>query len=139
MGYTTRITGKLKFKHEISVPQLKKLQSFYYELPSDHKEWENPFKADSYIQWQVSKEYDGLEWDGNEKFYSIVETMNLIIHNMRLEWPEFAVEGTLECQGEDTKDFWYLKIEESGLAYKKEHDFSDHTECPACGHMWVKE
>lgn len=135
MGYSTDIKGRLDFNREISIQQYKKLKEFCGELASDHPEWENPQNAKSYIQWEVTKDLGGIEWDGNEKFYDIFQSLNLIIHNMRKEWPEFGVKGQLLCQGEDIDDRWHLKIGEDGLAYREDSEVKT-VKCPECDHVW---
>jgi hypothetical protein len=134
MGYTTQFDGTLRFTHELSVPQLAKLQTFFGEDPSDHPEWlKEPGDQYSYLQYELTKDFTGLEWDGGEKFYNAVEALNLILLNMRAEWPGFGLEGELHAQGEDMRDRWVLAIE-NGRAVRRDVKIEGSIyECPGCG------
>lgn len=59
MGYTTEFEGVLKFKHELSVSQLKRLGEMLGEDSRDHPEW-GKYNAGhtGYIQWEVTKGWD---------------------------------------------------------------------------------
>ena len=135
MGYSTEIKGELKFTHEVSVPQVKRLNEFFGEDGRGHLDWDYSKGEIAYIQWQLTKDLDGIKWDGNEKFYEIVNSVNFIIHNMRKEWLEFGLQGELLCQGEEIEDRWYLKIGEDGFAYRQDCKVKT-TKCPECDHVW---
>jgi hypothetical protein len=90
MGYTTRFTGALKFKSEITIPQLKELQKWFGE--------ECP--GASYVQFELTKEMDGIQWDGGEKFYQVPECVNFLTKHMREQWPDFAFTGELQAAGD---------------------------------------
>lgn len=136
MGYSTDIEGKLKFKHDITIPEIKLINAISGNLPSDLSDMVNPDGAKSYVQWELTKDMDGLVWDGNEKFYDIVETMNLIIATLRRANPAFALEGELLCQGEELKDRWLLKLNEDGFAYRQDISVDGLIRCPECDHEW---
>ncbi len=135
MGYSTEIKGKFLFTHEATVSQLKRLKEFFGEDGRSHSDWDYTKGKIAYIQWELTKEMDGLEWDGNEKFYSIVESLNFIIHNMRKEWPDFGLSGECLCQGEDIDDRWNLKIGTDGFAYREDREVKT-MKCPECRHVW---
>jgi hypothetical protein len=135
MGYSTDIEGKLFFTHELSVPQIKRLNEYFGEDGRDKPEWDFTKGKIAYIQWELTKDMDGIEWDGNEKFYEIVNSVNFIIHNMRKEWPEFGLKGELLCQGEDLTDRWHLKIGADGFAYREDSNVKT-LKCPECDHVW---
>jgi hypothetical protein len=133
MGYSTEFTGVLKFTKELTIPQLRKLQSFCGADVRNHPEWiKNPNQSYYYIQYEVTKELDGLQWDGGEKFSYPVETLNLIIDNMRAEWPDFGLEGELVAQGEDTTDRWWLRIKKGKAVQVNMPKLTDLYECPKC-------
>jgi len=63
-----------------------------------------------WCQWVVNTEdmsEDGeglyLEWNGAEKFYSYVEWLQYIIKHFLQPWG-YTINGTVEWQGEDSKD-----------------------------------
>lgn len=134
MGYTTEFEGALKFTRQLTVPELAMLQTFMGEDPDDHPEWiKNPGDKYSYIQYEITKDFTGIKWDGGEKFYYAVEALNLIIVNMQREFPDFGLTGELHAQGEEVRDRWILAIED-GKAVKKELKIEGAIyECPHCG------
>ena len=87
----------------------------------------------SYIDLQLTDDFSGLEWDGSEKTYDLVEKVNLIIENMRLKYPDFGLTGELLAQGEDNGDVWILAME-NGKAKHKKIDLSHKKKvtCPHC-------
>lgn len=133
MGYTTEFEGVLKFKHEISVPQVAKLNEFFGEDPNDHPEWKRR-EGDkySYLQYELTKDMTGIKWDGNEKFYYAVEAINLIIDNMKAEFPEFELQGELLAQGEELGDVWKLEIVDGQATRKDIVMAGEIYECPHC-------
>lgn len=132
MGYSTDIEGELKFTSELTMPQLQRISKMLGENPREHPDWEKyGIKADSYIQWELTKDYSGIKWDGNEKFYCIVESVNLILAYMREEFPNFGMQGELLCQGEEIRDRWNLVIE-NGQAISRKIDLGASYQCPHC-------
>lgn len=133
MGYSTDFIGILEFKHNITVPEIVKLKTFFGENPDDHPEWKKR-EGDryGYLQYELTDNMKGLEWDGNEKFYYAVEALNLIIDNMKAEFPDFELEGELQAQGEDMDDRWVLAIVD-GQAVRRDVVISGEIyECPHC-------
>lgn len=142
MGYTTEFEGTLYFTEELTIPQLKRLGEILGEDSRDHKEWVKYSAGDTgYIQWEITPDYKGLKWDGNEKFYHSVNAVNLIIAYMRDEFPTFGLKGQLLAQGEDIKDRWFLTINKNGVAIQEEISVNldkIHT-CPHCGEEFEEE
>jgi len=138
MGYNTDLEGVLTFKNEMTIEQLKELQKFLGENPDNHKDWIRPAK-NSYIQFEITDDYSGLKWDGNEKFYYIPEAVNIILDNMRIKFPDFELEGEMLAQGEEILDRWKLVIED-GRAVRKDIPFNGKViSCPDCGHDFILE
>lgn len=138
MGYTTEFEGELKFTPELTTGQLKHLSDMLGEDVREHPEWHEGFPAAKdlyYIQFELTKDFDGIKWDGSEKFYGAESCVNLLTYQMRKIVPEFRFTGTLKAQGEEFRDLWMLAISESGRAYKQEIKIEgDIIECPDCGH-----
>lgn len=129
MGYKTRFSGELKFNKELSTKELAKVKTFLGEDCRQHPEW-----GDHDLYWidlDFTKDFCGLEWKSDDTdSYGMVECVNLIITNMRKEFPDFGLQGKMIAQGEDIDDRWMLVIE-NGIAVRKELD-SEIT-CPKCG------
>lgn len=139
MGYTTKFDGVLSFNRELTDAEILKLQSFNQENPDDHPNW---VRTDgdrySYIQWEVSPCFGGIQWDGSEKFYNSVEALNMVIKTMWLASPDLRLSGTILAQGEEAGDVWQIHIGEDGLAYSKEIPKpSDLIICPHCDNSFI--
>lgn len=115
MGYTTEFRGQLYFKNELTGFQILRLKSFLGEDCRDHPEWG---RTDlTYIDLRITKDGTGIEWDGSEKTYDLVEKINLIIEEMNKDFP-FELVGNLLAQGEENDDNWIISIE-NGKAIEK--------------------
>ena len=140
MGYNTEFKGVLKFKHDPTVGQIKKLKTYFGEDCRDHPEWVEA-KGMTYIDYRVTQDMDGIEWDDNtEKSYEMVEKLNFVINEMRKEYPNFDLEGELFAQGEDIGDVWYLRmVDGQAMEVPIDFDRSKIVCCPDCGHEFIPE
>lgn len=122
MGYNTQFAGELKFTTELNAEQRAKLESMLGQDCRQNPQWWNETGDDNLtdIDLQVSEDGDGLEWDGAEKTYQLVEKVNLVIREMRKTTPEFGLSGSMLAQGEDIGDVWELVIGPSGFAERRE-------------------
>lgn len=118
MGYSTDFTGELKFVNELTASQLFKIESFLGEDRQDHPEWEMA-SGFYYVDLELADRFTGLKWNGAEKTYGLVDAVNMIITNMRKEFPDFSLKGEMLGQGEEADDRWKLIIGDDGMAYKK--------------------
>jgi hypothetical protein len=123
MGYSTKYTGKLKFKTELSIPQLKVLESLLGKKVGD-----------CYVDLEITKDYDGLQWDGSEKSNDMDEQINAIIKEMRKRFPEFGLIGSMKAQGEDFDDRYHIIINNTdGMAIIKNTPLTGKVvTCPHC-------
>lgn len=136
MGYTTNFKGHLNFTSELTASQISFIQKFMGEDIRDHREWWiNGQDPDlTYIDLELTDEFDGLQWDGSEKTYDLVEKVNFIREHMRMRWPNFDLQGTLLAQGEEVDDRWRLVCSGSGPAVREDVALSGReVECPHCG------
>ena len=132
MGYNTDFTGMLRFKNPLTREQEAKLSTFLGEDCRDHPEWERDDEYLTYIDLEFSDDGEGLIWDGSEKTYDMVEKINLILREMRKEFPNFEFEGGFDAFGEIGGDVWKI-IFEDGWAVSKEGVVVDSkTLCPHC-------
>jgi len=124
MGYSTIFNGELKFKNELTARQL---ASISYMINDDN--------SDCYIDLKISSDFTGLEWDGSEKTYGMVESVNMIISQMNDLYPlvDFGLTGSFLTQGGEVGDCWSLVMDE-GIAKKVESlKPDDLINCPHCG------
>lgn len=139
MGYNTSFRGVLRFKNDPTTKQLAKLHTFFGEDCRSHPEW-NAGQYASYIDLRLTKDLDGIEWNGAEKTYGLTDSVNVIVHGMRKEWPDFALDGTLIAQGDDFDDRWALVIGDDGMASEQPIVMSEHkVQCPKCHSTFVVE
>lgn len=131
MGYTTEFKGRLKFTCEMSSDMYALLDSILNET---HLYFlvEGPLHN---IDYKVTKEYDGIEWNGMEKSYDMVEKANLILDLMQREYQQFGFQGSLDAAGEDRFDVWVLSIGQDGRAVRSDCSggVQNHSTCPNCG------
>lgn len=137
MGYTTTFKGQLKFTKELSGKQLAKIKSFFGEDAREHPDWDTD---GSYIDLRFNDDFSGIEWDDEtEKNSGMVEHVNLIIREMKKEYPDFELTGELLAQGEDMEDRWKLIIE-NGIAIEKRIEIKGKkVKCPHCDEYFTIE
>jgi hypothetical protein len=142
MGYSTKFEGELKFTTDLTAKQLAKVKSFLDEDWRDHPEWEcpDPKAHVSYIDLKLLDDFTGLEWNGAEKTSGMVESVNLIITEMRKDYSEFGLEGTFLAKGEDAEDRWTLYIGTDGLAHRADIPVvGQKIKCPHCKRTFIVE
>ena len=137
MGYNTRFEGTLKFTSEVMTPMLAKLNSMFGEEASKY----GAGRQSGYIDLVLAKDFSGIQWEtGCEKTYYLVESVNVVIQEMRKEWPQFGLAGSLLAQGEDVEDRWQLYIGEDGFAHKQKLTIpGTKVTCPHCRRSFYAE
>lgn len=137
MGYSTEFSGELTFTNDLTSKQLAKVKSFLGEDCREHPEWGKT--GMTYIDLELLDDFSGLRWDGAEKTYELTEKINLIIDEMRKEYPDFGLEGSLLAQGEEIDDRWMLTIENGHAVERKIKIKGKKTTCPNCGEDFILE
>lgn len=132
MGYSTKFQGVLFFDKDTPIGAIRILKELYAEDSRDHPEW-GTFKDYFWIDLEVTKELDGLKWDGSEKSMIDENVVNFILKKVREEYPDFKLFGELQAQGEEIDDRWRLVIGEDGWAHKaKDPHEGKKVTCPHC-------
>lgn len=138
MGYNTKFQGELKFTNNPTVEQLRKLQQFLGADCRKHPEW--GMEHLTFIGLQLLDDFSGIEWDGSEKTYDLVEKINLILSEMKKEYPDFGLTGELRAQGDEIGDIWKLKFDAAGNAIRKDVLMDDSIiTCPHCNRVFRLE
>jgi hypothetical protein len=83
--------------------------------------------------------FSGLQWDGAEKTYDLIEKVNLIIHEMQKDFPDFGLQGELLAQGESINDRWILNIENNVAVERRLAVTGNKVTCPHCGKEFILE
>lgn len=138
MGYTTTFTGSLKFTSEPTAKQLAKLDSMLGEDCRRHPEWETA-RGLYHVDLEITDDYMGIQWNGAEKTYDLDAIVNVILHEMRKEFPDFGLTGYLMAQGEDVDDRWQLVIEDGIAKRVKVQIVGTKVQCPNCDHKFYLE
>jgi len=113
MGHSTEYIGKLKFKNELTIPQLKKLEG----LTDCYSE-----EINKNINLEVTEDYNGLRWDGAEKTNDLEDVINFVIAQMELTYPLFELTGKLKCRGEEIDDIYNIVMENNVAVVKNKDD-----------------
>ncbi len=138
MGYTTEFEGTLKFITPMTGESLAYLNEILGCDPDDKPEFKRSAEL-SYIQYELTKDFTGIKWDGGEKFYHAENACNFIIENMKEKYPDFGLEGELLAQGEEVGDVWKLAIVD-GKAVRLEVIMSGQkVTCPHCDEAFILE
>lgn len=137
MGYTTIFKGELKFTTDLNGKQLAKVKSFFGEDCREHPEWDCD---GSYIDLTFNDDFTGIQWDdATEKNRGMVDHINLIIDEMKKDYPEFGLTGTMTAQGEEFDDRWVINIL-LGKAVRSEVVIKGQkAQCPHCGEQFIVE
>ena len=131
MGYSTDFKGILYFTRELSEDEKYGVENFFSEDCRNHPEWG---RTDlTHIDLCFCNEEDGIEWDGSEKTYDLVDKINLIIKEMRKKVPDFELEGKMIAQGEDIDDRWMIVIEDGFAKETQLVVLTEKAKCPHCG------
>ncbi len=133
MGYTTDFRGQLEFNKKLSLEDqtfLTKLAGtrrmardadakygvegeFYVgEIDDNVIDHNTPPKTQPglWCQWMPTEDAWGLEWDGNEKFYSYVEWLEYII--AKVTAPRgYVLNGQIQWRGEDWDDTGTITVQ----------------------------
>ena len=137
MGYTTTFKGQLTFKPELTARQLAKVKSFLGQDARKHPEWNAPNLY--YIDLEFTDDFSGIQWNDAEKTYDMTEIVNLIIREMRKDYPEFTLEGKFLAQGEDIEDRWELVMVDGWAKEKQMPRVGQKVRCPHCHNDFILE
>lgn len=113
MGYNTQFSGTLLFPPEMTIREVLRVQRFLGEDCREHPEW-----GDTELTWidlSLTGDASGLEWNGGEKSYNMEEKIELIINNMRKDFPDFYLNGILAAQGEEIDDRYKIIVNANGV------------------------
>lgn len=135
MGYTTKFSGELKFTREPTVTELAFVKSLFWIEDKEITGLGLKFSRGRphYVQFEFTDNFDGIKWDGSEKFYKPVEAVNFIIENLRERFSDLGLKGTMAAQGEECDDRWLLVIGEDGWATEVRQPLTGQkVTCPEC-------
>lgn len=109
MGYTTSFSGEFTLDRQL---QAEHAEGLFDLADSDSRELPTLLAEGApagYCQWRPTRRLDGIEWDGNEKFYDYVEWLQFIIDRRLKPWG-YALSGSVVYNGEEAGDCGALAI-----------------------------
>ncbi len=138
MGYSTNYNGEMKFKNELTAKQLAHLNKIIGE---DCREFDSQYSKKSnwyYLSLELTKEYDGLKWDGSEKTNCVEDMLNYITEYMRKAgYSDFELTGKMECQGEEVGDYYFIEMISGVACVQNVVVQGDVVLCPHCGLKFI--
>lgn len=142
MGYNTDFAGELNFTNKISAAELELLNQFLNSVDArERTDWDNPAGV-SWIELELVLDSDeqatGIKWNGAGKTYDMDKALELVLREMRKQFPDFGLKGTLVGQGQDIDDRFSVIVDGadvSVLPLGLDNDL--HVRCPQCGHSFL--
>ena len=124
----------------MTAKDLATLNQFFGEDCRQHPEWKSDDEYTNYIDLELTKDFSGIQWNGAEKTYGMVNAVNIVIREMQKTKPNFKLKGKMLAQGEGIGDVWTLVIGEDGFAHEvKTPPAGEKVECPHCGKFFFYE
>lgn len=117
MGYTTEFDGKFKFSKELTMSQYKTLKDFAEQRHGDNLK-EHEECPSFYCQWVPTDDGKYLEWDGNEKFYSYIEWLEILIEKFFNPW-KIKLNGEVTWEGEESGDLGKIVVKNNVVTAKQ--------------------
>ncbi len=125
MGYTTDFEGILKINRSLTIKDLRE-----FEKIRDKSSWGTdpnyPNSPESYCQWEITEDGEGLQWDGGEKFYDYVDWLEYLI-KFFFAPRGYILTGQIEWNGEDKNDIGKITVlnnivstKEGKISYEKQ-------------------
>ena len=131
MGYHTEFRGSLQFNTQLTETQLSSIKQILRADCRDHPEWDAMDLT--YIDLALLSDNSGIQWDGSEKTYQMPELVNVVITQMRRDFPDFGMTGVISAQGSEVGDCWELYISDVGFAKKRKLVVAEEIiDCPHC-------
>ena len=136
MGYNTEFEGEIKFSREITVPELRIIQATIdasdvgeiADMCKYQKKDDDEFR---YLDLELTNDFTGIKWDGSEKTYYMVTSLNVFFHAIRQRIPDMSFNGRMDAQGEEVEDVWTIEVKD-GVARRVEVEKPHMTQCPEC-------
>jgi len=137
VGYNTNFSGVLNIgSGDPTVNQIVELKKYLGEDRRKHPEWSEGFvgwKPEWYgIDLKLTEDMLGIKWNGAEKSYDMVGQVNFVIDKMREKWPDFTLNGTFKCSGDDPGDIWILSCDADGARHVGVPMPGKNIQCPHC-------
>lgn len=137
MGYSTDFKGELRLRGGTTVQELRTLKQFFNLGDPREFALANGYGDPGYVDLELTDDLSALKWNGTEKTRGMPQAVQMIVGEMRKQYPEFTLDGTLQAQGEEADDRWDLVVESGVTRIVKYRMVGDKVECPECRHKFV--
>lgn len=124
MGYTTDFEGKFEFSRPLFYREGRTLRQctdvLEHPIPENHEGWlkSEGLELSNYCQWVIDDHGEGLQWDGNEKFYQYIDWLKYLIHFYFEEWG-VVLSGEVLYQGEEVGDVGKIIVTDNKVTVQK--------------------
>ncbi len=112
MGYTTQFQGSFIFTKSPEAKVLKQIKDLA-ELHSPGSR--APDMPGSWCQWILNDKWDGICWDGGEKFYLFIEWAQYILDKI-LKPAGIGLAGVIQYRGEEFSDMGDLVVDDGKIS-----------------------
>ena len=111
MGYTTDFQGRF----DLDKPLTEEHAEFLTDNTGYYYDWREstnkslPPAPGAYCQWVPTKDLQGIEWDGEEKFYKFIPWLQYLVTNCFEPWG-YKLNGTVIWRGEEFEDMGRIEV-----------------------------
>ena len=124
MGYTTEFSGTFDLNKALGPEHhaiLKELASTEHIPGEDGKPLreQRSGRPCVYCQWIPTDDGEGIEWDGNEKFYCWLEWLQYIVDHRLKPWG-YILSGEVRWRGEDYEDAGVIYVKDNCIEAVKD-------------------
>ena len=138
MGYSTQFMGTMEFMLELGASELAFLNKVLGEDWRDCEQLKPHVPENAqffYIDLELTKDFNGVQWNNSEKTYDMTGQLNTLVKYMRTYgFSAFGFRGEIQAQGEDVGDIWKIVAQEDGYVKRVDVVFRGTIGiCPDCG------
>lgn len=127
MGYSTYFEGVIKITPEPTA----KIISFIQAMVDDGE------ANAGHMDFEWTKDFTGLQHNGDEKSYRQEEVMQEVIDIVVEEFPDVKFNGVLKAKGEDYDDRWLLKVVDNVVEREEQVLTGTRVTCPHCEEEFI--
>lgn len=111
MGYTTEFEGCVRVEPPLSLEEYNFWRTVAEKDQRQKGPWQIPNPPSYRCQWEPGRDGSSFAWDGNEKFDSPLQWMEIIVGC--LQTTGHRCNGELLAQGEERGDVWLLRVRDN--------------------------
>lgn len=113
MGYTTWFTGRFELSRPLTDEE-RRDYGIMVDMLSRHAATGLAGSPSGYLQWRISSDGCGVEWDQEEKFYDYINWLSWIVM-MWFSPRGIALSGTVWYRGESADNIGRITVSHHGI------------------------